>query len=229
MKARNKKVHQIKKQEQHPYQSGLANIGSVVQRLPVSKDLEDLVVEIQELAKVQTISVFEIGKRLVLARSEMHDKEEWKQFLEAVHLSNSLASRYIKAYETLHPLEDALGDIPASKLFELMYLDDVEEAVASGLLVDGVQKPIKDVTVKQIRAARKTKEKGSVSYRPFHETKKTSSVVSARIPSELSKQFQQLAHARHKSVSEYLVELIEQTITGQIIDADKQTKGREKE
>lgn len=76
MKVRNKKIHKVKPQEQHPYRSGLTDIGSVVQKLPVSHDLENFAVEIKELAKVQTISVFEIGKRLSIARSEMHDNQE---------------------------------------------------------------------------------------------------------------------------------------------------------
>ncbi len=67
MKARNH-VTFIKSNrvEQHPYQSGLTNISSLVQKLPISKEVEDLVHEINELAKVQTISVFEIRKRLVV-------------------------------------------------------------------------------------------------------------------------------------------------------------------
>lgn len=226
MKARNRNIHKIKPSEQHPYQSGLTNISALVQKLPVSKEVEDLVHEINELSKVQTISVFEIGKRLVIARSEMHDKKEWMGFLEAVSMSSSLASRYVKAYETLHPLEASLSSLPASKLFELMYLDNVEEVVEQGLYIDGESRGVDELTVKQIRAARKTREPvPQVKVSPFQKTKKPSAVLSARIPSDLSDQFQQYAHAQNRSVSELLTEIIERTVNDNIIDVTDEKRG----
>ena len=218
MKARNRNIHKIKTSEQHPYQSGLTNISSLVQKLPISKEVEDLAHEINELAKVQTISVFEIGKRLVIARSEMHDKKEWGTFLEAVSMSASLASRYMKAYETLHPLESSLASLPASKIFELMYLDNVDEVVEEGLYINGEVRQVEELTVKQIRDLRKGNTRGPLRVKPFQQEKKSSSILSARIPSNLSEQFQQYAHAHNRSVSELLAEMIERTVTENIID-----------
>ncbi|WP_214879378.1 MULTISPECIES: DUF3102 domain-containing protein [unclassified Exiguobacterium] len=219
MKARNRNIHKIKPSEQHPYQSGLTNISSLVQKLPISKEVEDLVHEINELAKVQTISVFEIGKRLVIARSEMHDKKEWGAFLEAVSMSASLASRYIKAYETLHPLEASLTSLPASKIFELMYLDNVDEVVEQGLYINGERRQVEELTVKQIRDLRKGNTHTPLKVKPFQQEKKSSSILSARIPSDLSEQFQQYAHAHNRSVSELLAEMIERTVSDNIIEA----------
>lgn len=219
MKARNRNIHKIKPSEQHPYQSGLTNISSLVQKLPISKEVEDLVHEINELAKVQTISVFEIGKRLVIARSEMHDKKEWGMFLEAVSMSASLASRYIKAYETLHPLESSLTSLPASKIFELMYLDNVDEVVEQGLYINGERRQVEELTVKQIRDLRKENTHTPLKVKPFQQEKKSSSILSARISSDLSEQFQQYAHAHNRSVSELLAEMIERTVSDNIIEA----------
>lgn len=219
MKARNRNIHKIKPSEQHPYKSGLTNISSLVQKLPISKEVEDLVHEINELAKVQTISVFEIGKRLVIARSEMHDKKEWGTFLEAVSMSASLASRYIKAYETLHPLEASLTSLPASKIFELMYLDNVDEVVEHGLYINGERRQVEELTVKQIRDLRKGNTHTPLKVKPFQQEKKSSSILSARIPSDLSEQFQQYAHAHNRSVSELLAEMIERTVSDNIIEA----------
>ncbi|WP_214828391.1 DUF3102 domain-containing protein [Exiguobacterium sp. s26] len=228
MKARNRNIHKIKPSEQHPYQSGLTNISALVQKLPVSKEVEDLVNEINELSKVQTISVFEIGKRLVIARSEMHDKKEWLGFLEAVSMSSSLASRYVKAYETLHPLEGTLSSVPASKLFELMYLDNVEEVIEQGLYIDGESRNIDELTVKQIREARKNRDQTpQVKVSPFQKAKKPSSILSARIPTDLSDQFQQYAHAQNRSVSELLAEIIQRTVSDNIIQVTDEKRGDE--
>lgn len=70
MKAWNKQIHKVRPQDQHPYRSELTDLSSVVQKLPVPRDLENLTVVIKELAKIQTISVFEIGKRLSIANQK---------------------------------------------------------------------------------------------------------------------------------------------------------------
>jgi len=216
MKARNRQIHKVKPQEQHPYRSGLTDIGSVVQQLPVSRDLENLALEIQELAKVQTISVFEIGKRLSIAKSEMHDNQEWRGFLEVVSMSNSLASRYIKAYDTLQPLEESLGSLPASKIFELMYVEDPEDVVLNGLPVMDGRKPIEQATVREIRANRSSTSGVKVS--AFRQKDAASTVVSARVPSKTSEKIQRIASARGLSISELLSQMIEETLVREIIE-----------
>lgn len=221
MKARNKQIHKVKPQEQHPYRSGLTDIGSVVQKLPVSRDLENLAVEIKELAKVQTISVFEIGKRLSIARSEMHDKQEWRNFLEVVSFSNSLASRYVKAYDTLQPFEESLGTLPASKIFELMYVEDPEDVVLHGLPVEEGRKPIEQATVREIRANRSSTS--GVKVRAFRQKEVASTVVSARVPTETSERIQMMASTKGLSISEYLSNIIEDTISRDIVENDQNT------
>ncbi|MCT4780822.1 MULTISPECIES: DUF3102 domain-containing protein [Exiguobacterium] len=218
MKARNKQIHKVKPQEQHPYRSGLTDIGSVVQKLPVSRDLENLAVEIKELAKVQTISVFEIGKRLSIARLEMHDKQEWRNFLDVVSFSNSLASRYVKAYDTF---EESLGTLPASKIFELMYVEDPEDVVLHGLPVEEGRKPIEQATVREIRANRSSTS--GVKVRAFRQKEVASTVVSARVPTETSERIRMMASAKGLSISEYLSNIIEDTISRDIVENDQNT------
>lgn len=226
MKARNKQIHKIKPQEQHPYRSGLTDIGSVVQKLPVSKDLENLAVEIKELARVQTISVFEIGKRLSIAKSEMHDGKEWQGFLETVQMSNSLASRYVKAYDTLQPFEESLGKLPASKIFELMYVEDPEDVVLNGLPVEGGRKPIEEATVRELRASRSAASGVKVS--AFRQKKTTSTVLSARVPTDTSERLHALASAQGLSISEYLSRLIEESLDHGIVEGSDETEGEER-
>lgn len=216
MKARNKQIHKIRPQDQHPYRSGLTDLSSVVQKLPVSRDLENLAVEIKELAKIQTISVFEIGKRLSIAKSEMHDQQEWRTFLDVVNMSNSLASRYVKAFDTLEPFEEQLQTLPASKVFELMYVDDPEDVVLNGLPVEEGRKSLESATVREIRAARSTVAK--VKVKSFQSLEATSTVLSTRVPTEMSEQIHVLARAKGLSISEYISKMIEETIQRDIIE-----------
>lgn len=222
MKARNKQIHKIKTQDQHPYRSGLTNLSSVVQKLPVSRDLENLAVEIKELAKIQTISVFEIGKRLSIAKSEMHDQQEWRIFLEVVSMSNSLASRYIKAYDTLEAFEESLQTLPASKIFELMYVEDPEDLILNGLLIENGRKSLDQATVREIRAARSTTTK--VKIKSFQQPKVTSTVVSARIPTGTSEQIHRMAITKGLSISEYLSKMIEDMIQRDVVEEGRSEK-----
>lgn len=227
MKARNKQIHKVRPQDQHPYRSGLTDLSSVVQKLPVSRDLENLAVEIKELAKIQTISVFEIGKRLSIAKSEMHDQQEWRTFLEVVNMSNSLASRYVKAFDTLEPFEDHLQTLPASKVFELMYVDDPEDVVLNGLPVEEGRKSLERATVREIRAARSTTAK--VKVKSFQPLEATSTVLSTRVPIETSEQIHVLARAKGLSISEYISKMIEATIQRDIIEDRSEIVEGEKE
>ncbi|WP_214861682.1 DUF3102 domain-containing protein [Exiguobacterium sp. s161] len=227
MKARNKQIHKVRPQDQHPYRSGLTDLSSVVQKLPVSRDLENLAVEIKELAKIQTISVFEIGKRLSIAKSEMHDQQEWRTFLEVVNMSNSLASRYVKAFDTLEPFEEQLQTLPASKVFELMYVDDPEDVVLNGLPVEEGRKSLDNATVREIRAARSTTAK--VKVKSFQPLEATSTVLSTRVPKETSEQIHVLARAKGLSISEYISKMIEETIQRDIIEDRSEIMEGEKE
>lgn len=227
MKARNKQIHKVRPQDQHPYRSGLTDLSSVVQKLPVSRDLENLAVEIKELAKIQTISVFEIGKRLSIAKSEMHDQQEWRTFLEVVNMSNSLASRYVKAFDTLEPFEKQLQTLPASKVFELMYVDDPEDVVLNGLPVEEGRKSLDSATVREIRAARSTTAK--VKVKSFQPLEATSTVLSTRVPTETSEKIHVLARAKGLSISEYISKMIEETIQRDIIEDRSEIVEGEKE
>lgn len=227
MKARNKQIHKVRPQDQHPYRSGLTDLSSVVQKLPVSRDLENLAVEIKELAKIQTISVFEIGKRLSIAKSEMHDQQEWRTFLEVVNMSNSLASRYVKAFDTLEPFEEQLQTLPASKVFELMYVDDPEDVVLNGLPVEEGRKSLDSATVREIRAARSTATK--VKVKSFQPLATTSMVLSTRVTTETSEQIHVLARAKGLSISEYISKMIEETIQRDIIEDRSEIVEGEKE
>lgn len=227
MKARNKQIHKVRPQDQHPYQSGLTDLSSVVQKLPVSRDLENLAVEIKELAKIQTISVFEIGKRLSIAKSEMHDQQEWRTFLEVVNMSNSLASRYVKAFDTLEPFEEQLQTLPASKVFELMYVDDPEDVVLNGLPVEEGRKSLDSATVREIRAARSTATK--VKVKSFQPLATTSMVLSTRVTTETSEQIHVLARAKGLSISEYISKMIEETIQRDILEDRGEIMEGEKE
>ena len=227
MKARNKQIHKVRPQDQHPYRSGLTDLSSVVQKLPVSRDLENLAVEIKELAKIQTISVFEIGKRLSIAKSEMHDQQEWRTFLEVVNMSNSLASRYGKAFDTLEPFEEQLQTLPASKVFELMYVDDPEDVVLNGLPVKEGRKSLESATVREIRATRSKAAK--VKVKSFQPLTATSTVLSTRVPTETSEQIHVLARAKGLSISEYISKMIEETIQRDIIEDRSEIVEGEKE
>jgi len=227
MKARNKQIHKVRPQDQHPYRSGLTDLSSVVQKLPVSRDLENLAVEIKELAKIQTISVFEIGKRLSIAKSEMHDQQEWRTFLEVVNMSNSLASRYVKAFDTLEPFEEQLQTLSASKVFELMYVDDPEDVVLNGLPVEEGRKSLESATVREIRATRSKAAK--VKVKSFHSLEATSTVLSTRVPTETSEQIHVLARAKGLSISEYISKMIEETIQRDIIEDHSEIVEGEKE
>jgi len=227
MKARNKQIHKVRPQDQHPYRSGLTDLSSVVQKLPVSRDLENLAVEIKELAKIQTISVFEIGKRLSIAKSEMHDQQEWRTFLEVVNMSNSLASRYVKAFDTLEPFEEQLQRLPASKVFELMYVDDPEDVILNGLPVEEGRKSLDSATVREIRAARSTTAK--VKVKSFQPLAATSTVLSTRVATETSEQIHVLARAKGLSISEYISKMIEETIQRDILKDRSEIVEGEKE
>lgn len=227
MKARNKQIHKVRPQDQHPYRSGLTDLSSVVQKLPVSRDLENLAVEIKELAKIQTISIFEIGKRLSIAKSEMHDQQEWRTFLEVVNMSNSLASRYVKAFDTLEPFEEQLQTLPASKVFELMYVDDPEDVILNGLPVEEGRKSLDNATVREIRAARSTTAK--VKVKSFQPLEATSTVLSTRVATETSEQIHILARAKGLSISEYISKMIEETIQRDIIEDSSEIVEGEKE
>lgn len=227
MKARNKQIHKVRPQDQHPYRSGLTDLSSVVQKLPVSRDLENLAVEIKELAKIQTISIFEIGKRLSIAKSEMHDQQEWRTFLEVVNMSNSLASRYVKAFDTLEPFEEQLQTLPASKVFELMYVDDPEDVILNGLPVEEGRKSLESATVREIRAARSTTAK--VKVKSFQPLAATSTVLSTRVATETSEQIHILARAKGLSISEYISKMIEETIQRDIIEDRSEIVEGEKE
>ena len=227
MKARNKQIHKVRPQDQHPYRSGLTDLSSVVQKLPVSRDLENLAVEIKELTKIQTISIFEIGKRLSIAKSEMHDQQEWRTFLEVVNMSNSLASRYVKAFDTLEPFEEQLQRLPASKVFELMYVDDPEDVILNGLPVEEGRKSLDNATVREIRAARSTTAK--VKVKSFQPLEATSTVLSTRVATETSEQIHTLARAKGLSISEYISKMIEETIQRDIIEDSSEIVEGEKE